>query len=266
MMDPAERELLADALRKTMTTAASGVELAVELAELGWADILADPAGDLVGPVFELLGETGAHAPLLNDVVLAAAGRPPGGTVPLPYAGGTWVVWERSDDPGDTVDEPLPVRPVATGEPLPLAAGRRAVGWWLVGTGRAMLELARAHALDRQQFGRPIAGFQAVRHKLAETLVALEGAAAALAVTGGDDDDDLSALLGKAAAGTAALTAARHCQQVLGGIGFTAEHDLHRHVKRALFLDGLLGSTRELTREAGATLRERGTAPRLADL
>ena len=39
-------------------------------------------------------------------------------------------------------------------------------------------------------------------------------------------------LLAKAAAGQAALTTARHCQQVLGGIGFTAEHQLHRHVKR----------------------------------
>jgi alkylation response protein AidB-like acyl-CoA dehydrogenase len=53
---------------------------------------------------------------------------------------------------------------------------------------------------------------------------------------------------------------------VLGGIGFTAEHDLHHHVKRALVLDGLLGSSRELTRKAGAGLRARGSAPRLANL
>lgn len=72
--------------------------------------------------------------------------------------------------------------------------------------------------------------------------------------------------MAKAAAGHAALTAARHCQQVLGGIGFTAEHGLHRHVRRALVLDGLLGSARELTREAGLLLRREGCAPRLADL
>ena len=53
---------------------------------------------------------------------------------------------------------------------------------------------------------------------------------------------------------------------ILGGIGFTAEHDLHHHVKRALVLDGLLGSSRELTRKAGAGLRARGSAPRLAEL
>ncbi|HXO11956.1 MAG TPA: acyl-CoA dehydrogenase, partial [Mycobacterium sp.] len=44
------------------------------------------------------------------------------------------------------------------------------------------------------------------------------------------------------------------------------EHDLHRHIKRALVLDGLLGSSRELTREAGATLRAKGFAPRLVQL
>ena len=44
----------------------------------------------------------------------------------------------------------------------------------------SMLSLARQHALDRVQFGKPIAGFQAVRHRLAETLVAIEGAEATL--------------------------------------------------------------------------------------
>ena len=98
-----------------------------------------------------------------------------------------------------------------------------------------------------------------------KTLVAIEGAEATLSLPG-DDNPDLTALLAKAAAGKAALTAARHCQQVLGGIGFTAEHDLHHHVKRSLVLDGLLGSSRELTRKAGAGLRARGSAPRLAQL
>jgi alkylation response protein AidB-like acyl-CoA dehydrogenase len=136
------------------------------------------------------------------------------------------------------------------------------LGWWLVGTSRVMLTLARQHALDRVQFGRPVASFQAVRHRLAETLIAIEGAEATL----GAATDDFGSLLAKAAAGQAALTAAKHCQQVLGGIGFTAEHELHQHVKRALLLDGLLGSARELTREAGARLRAEGSAPRLVHL
>jgi alkylation response protein AidB-like acyl-CoA dehydrogenase len=131
-----------------------------------------------------------------------------------------------------------------------------------VGSSRAMLSLACRHALDRVQFGRPIGSFQAVRHRLAETLVAVEGAESTLRAA----TDDLGCLLAKAAAGQAALTAAKHCQQVMGGIGFTAEHDLHRHVKRVMVLDGLLGSARDLTREAGATVRSRGYAPRLAHL
>jgi alkylation response protein AidB-like acyl-CoA dehydrogenase len=125
-----------------------------------------------------------------------------------------------------------------------------------------MLSLARSHALDRIQFGRPLASFQAVRHRLAETLVALDGAEATLLAA----RDDLSCLLAKAAAGHAALTAARHCQQVLGGLGFTAEHGLHRHVRRALVLDGLLGSSGELTREVGVLLRKERSAPRLVQL
>ncbi len=48
-----------------------------------------------------------------------------------------------------------------------------------------MLALARTHAMDRTQFGKPVAGFQD-RHKLAETLVAIEGAEAALGLSDGD--------------------------------------------------------------------------------
>ena len=175
------------------------------------------------------------------------------------------MVWDYSGASGHRRSGGLPLRRVDEGDPVRLVDARRAVGWWLVGSARAMLSLARQHALDRVQFGRPIAGFQAVRHRLAETLVAIEGAEATLNLPG-DDNPDLTALLAKAAAGKAALTAAKHCQQVLGGIGFTAEHGLHHHVKRVLVLDQLLGSSRELTKRAGAGLRARGSAPRLAQL
>ncbi len=268
-MDATEREALTETLGK-MTTAASGRTLDAALAEFGWPDLLTELPDVAVPIVFELLGRTGAHAPLLNDVLLDALGRPVGGTLPLPYTGGSWVVWDRTDRTSDALDSELPLRQVPAGEPVPLAAGRRALGWWLLGTGRAMLDLARSHVLDRVQFGRPLASFQAVRHRLAETLVALDGAEATLvaatAASTAEAGDELSALLAKAAAGHAALTAARHCQQVLGGMGFTAEHGLQRHVRRALVLDGLLGSSRELTREAGALIVENRTAPRLIQL
>ena len=249
-MDSAEIELLTTSLLKAMA-AASGQALDAALRALGWQEMLAEYPDVVVPLVFRLLGETGSHASLLNDLVDG----------PLPYTGGTWVVWEPNGS-GTGLDDELPLRRVPAGHSVPLAAARRAVGWWLVGTSRAMLALARTHVLDRIQFGRPLASFQAVRHRLAETYVVIEGAEATLRAA----TDDLGSLLAKAAAGQAALTAARHCQQVLGGIGFTAEHDLHRHVRRTLVLDGLLGSARELTREAGALVRVEGSAPRLVQL
>lgn len=262
-------QLLSDSVRTTMITA-SGQKLDAALTELGWHEMLGEIPEFAIPLVFELLGQTGAHAPVLNDVVLHAAGKLPGGVTPLPFTGDSWVVWKREDVAGSAIDDVLPIHPVAEGDSaahIGLAAGRQALGWWLVGSSRAMLSLARQHAVDRVQFGRHISSFQAIRHRLAETLVAIEGAEAALQTAAqSDDPDGLAALLAKAAAGQAALTAARHCQQVLGGTGFTAEHQLHHHVKRALILDGLLGSARELTRQAGKALMTKGFAPRIAQL
>ncbi len=266
-MDDGELGMLADTLEKSMSAAAAEGFPNVEdvLRDLGWLEMLDEIPAEATALVFRLLGETGTHAGVINDVVLASAGQAPGGTIALPYTGGHWVVWERTDGARSAMDPELPVCTVDAGSEMPLARGRLALGWWLTGSARAMLRLARQHAVDRVQFGRPIGSFQAVRHRLAETLVAVEGAEATLLVAQ-DDGTDLACLLGKAAAGQAALTAAKHCQQVLGGIGFTDEHDLHRHVKRTFVLDGLLGSARDLTREAGSVIRSRGHAPRLGNL
>jgi alkylation response protein AidB-like acyl-CoA dehydrogenase len=134
-----------------------------------------------------------------------------------------------------------------------VAAGQRAVAHELVGVSRTMLRQARDHAVDRIQFGQPIAMFQAVRHRLAEALVAVETADAALGAAW-QDSSALTAALAKAVAGRSARTVARHCQQVLAGIGFTTEHPFHRSFRRAHVLDHLLGDTRSLTRRIGADL------------
>jgi hypothetical protein len=142
-----------------------------------------------------------------------------------------------------------------------LSAGRVALAHELVGVSRAMLRLAREHAVTRIQFGRPIGSFQAVRHRLAECLVAIESAeAAAIAVIEAAEPDSGARVpapqagMAKALAGRNARTVARHCQQVLAGVGFTDEHDFHHCFRRVLTLDGLLGDARTLTRELGEEL------------
>jgi alkylation response protein AidB-like acyl-CoA dehydrogenase len=151
-------------------------------------------------------------------------------------------------------------QPKAADWPAAVALGQLALGHELVGAGRTMLELARTHALERMQFGRPIASFQAVRHRLAECLVALE-AAAALLDAAWEDPSAVTAAMAKAFAGRSARSVARHCQQVLAGIGFTTEHPLHRSVRRAIVLDQLLGSGAVLTRTLGTDVLSSATLP-----
>jgi hypothetical protein len=147
--------------------------------------------------------------------------------------------------------------------PSAMALAQIAVGHELAGASRRMLALAREHALDRIQFDRPIAMFQAVRHRLAETLVAIEAGAAALDAAWLEPTPQ-SASIAKAVNGRGARTAARHCQQVLAGIGFTTEHPLHRYIRRVLVLDELLGPARSLTRALGEdVLRTRELPPLL---
>ncbi len=135
----------------------------------------------------------------------------------------------------------------------------------LVGASRKALALAREHALERIQFGQPIARFQAVRHRLAETLVAIETATAVLDAAW-LDRSPVTAAMAKATAGRSARTVARHCQQVLAGIGFTTEHDLHRYVRRILVLDQLFGSHTTLTKHLGEELLATRTLPPLLPL
>ncbi len=109
-----------------------------------------------------------------------------------------------------------------------------------VGGARWCLETATEYAKVRVQFGRPIGQFQAVKHRLADMAVRVEQMTAvawdaAVAVESGDDD---GAALAVATAGALAfdgyVRCAEECLQLLGGIGFTWEHDVHLHLKRAL--------------------------------
>ncbi len=146
-----------------------------------------------------------------------------------------------------------------------LALGRRAVAHQIAGASRAMLDLARGHALERMQFGRPIARFQAVRHRLAESLVAVEALEAALTAAR-DEPSSETAALAKAAAGRTAHTVAGHCQQVLAGVGFTLEHRFHRFLKRTMALEGLFGSADEIVLDVGRRLLAERRVPTLIEL
>jgi hypothetical protein len=145
------------------------------------------------------------------------------------------------------------------------AAGQVALAHQTAGACRTMLELARAHALARVQFDRPIAHFQAVRHRLADALVAIEALDAGLDAAV-DAPGPMSAALAKALAGRAARATTTHCQQVLAGIGFTTDHAFHRFLKRTTVLDGLLGSTDQLTLAIGRELLRNREVPTLIEL
>ena len=121
------------------------------------------------------------------------------------------------------------------------------------------LRTAVDYAKVREQFGKPIGSFQAVKHLCAEMLCRVELATAvawdaAMAV---DDPDQLPAAAAVAAAVSldAAVETAKDCIQVLGGIGFTWEHDAHLYLRRAIALRQLLGgSARWRRRTAQLTL------------
>jgi alkylation response protein AidB-like acyl-CoA dehydrogenase len=120
---------------------------------------------------------------------------------------------------------------------------------------------AAEYARTRHQFGRPIGAFQAVKHLCAGLLCRAERAAAlawdaARAADEAPQELPLAAAAAAALALDAAVDNAKDCIQVLGGIGFTWEHDAHLYLRRALALRQLLGG--------GAAWRERTTALALA--
>lgn len=146
-----------------------------------------------------------------------------------------------------------------------VAGARRAIAYETAGAARAMLDLARTHALDRVQFGRPVARFQAVRHRLAEALVAIEALDATLHAAA-DAPGPQTAALTKIVAGRTARAVGTHCQQVLAGVGFTTEHPFHRYLKRTMLLDGLFGAADDLALAVGRTLLATKTVPTLVEL
>ncbi len=284
-MDPEELALFRESLRQA-TANHTGKALDDALDELGWRDALTADRRAAVSALFDLQGRANATSSALDWVMAGALGvhgpvvLPPLGSWEQPRQRGlaTFAFANRAPDgvvvtPVSGIDPALGMVEV-TGDlgasasdawPDTVAAGQLALAHELVGASRTMLQLARDHAVERVQFGRPIAAFQAVRHRLAESLVAIEAADAALGAAW-EVGSPQTAAMAKAVAGRNARTVARHCQQVLAGIGFTTEHPFHRYLRRVLVLDALLGDTRALTQQLGDELLSRRRLPPLLPL
>jgi alkylation response protein AidB-like acyl-CoA dehydrogenase len=132
-----------------------------------------------------------------------------------------------------------------------------------VGVCQAIFDVAIDHAKTRRQFGVPIGSFQALKHKFADMLVAIERAratcyVAALAIAEDDDRRAIMASMAKAAAGDCQRLVAQEGIQIMGGMGYTWEHDMHLYVKRAMANDGVFGTAAQHRQQVAELLLSPG--------
>lgn len=263
-------------------------ELWAELGDAGVFSLLVDDFGwRSVAVVFEELGAAGVPGPLVWS--LLAAGLIDGASDGSKVVGGlTWptkgapVVIEHPDHSDvllvsnadglfraevpscEASTWPLdPLTPVGItsqlvlGERLGSATAARslelggALATAAIATGlaRRCTEMSVAYAMERQQFDRPIASFQAIKHICADMAVRVELArnalhtAAVVLDEAGEGDPVRSISTAKLLAGEAAVLNGRAATQVHGGMGFTWEVDVHLYLKRAWVVDTHFGSS-----------------------
>lgn len=187
----------------------------------------------------------------------------------LPVAGldeGKWVVLDASQLEIEQVKSVDLLRPIANvrANAVEIGADRvlanlsestgRAIATTLmsaeaVGLARWATDTAAAYAKIREQFGRPIGQFQAIKHKCAEMIATTERATAAVwdaaRALVDDDEYEFAAAVAATLAPAAAQKCAQDCIQVHGGIGFTWEHDTNIYYRRALGLVAAFGRATE---------------------
>ncbi|MBE1550131.1 alkylation response protein AidB-like acyl-CoA dehydrogenase [Mycobacterium sp. OAS707] len=201
-------------------------------------------------------------------------GAEPQGVLLLP-AGDTWLLVDAAAD-GVTLESlkatdfsrPLArvVLDSAPAEALDVSAQRvedlaaTVLAAEAAGVARWTLQTATEYAKVREQFGKPIGSFQAIKHMCAEMLLRSEqisvAATDAAAAVANPDERQLSVAAAVAAATAieAAKANAKDCIQVLGGIGITFEHDAHLYLRRAYGISQFLGGlSRWLRRVAALT-------------
>ncbi|WAJ44820.1 acyl-CoA dehydrogenase [Mycobacterium sp. Aquia_216] len=215
----------------------------------------------------------GSQASGTVDFALGAAD---GGVLLLP-AGPKFVLVDTGSDgvrlePLQAADFSRPLaRVVLTSAPAtPIAASRERVeelaatvlAAEAAGITRWCLDTAVDYAKVREQFGKPIGSFQAVKHLCAEMLCRAEQAevAAADAARAAADSDDrqfsIAAALGASVGIAAAKANAKDCIQVLGGIGCTWEHDAHLYLRRAHSIGRYLGGAERWLRRITALTQD----------
>ncbi len=257
-----------DALRAALADGSRTAALVARLTEpydgASAAGVAAD--GDRLTGTVEHVPDAGAA-----DVLVVAAAGPEGPVLAVVDRGADGVRVQRCG----SFDVTRPVARVvldgATGTVLATGADAdgalrhafRTAGALLAaeqaGIARRLLDLTVAYAKERLQFGRPIGSFQAVKHRCADMLVAVEQArtAALHAAWAVDDprvdDADLAVSIAQATCSETAYRVAADAVQLHGGIGFTWEHVAHLYYKRAVADAALLGSA-EAHRERIAAL------------
>lgn len=135
----------------------------------------------------------------------------------------------------------------------------------IVGILDTVLDMTIRWALDRYSFGRPLASYQALKHRLADMKMWLE---ACRAISGGAVDDiaagkpdaALTVSAAKSYLGEHASMLAHECVQLHGGIGITWEHDLHLFLRRITLYRSMFGTPAQHHRAIYARLRDGGSA------
>jgi alkylation response protein AidB-like acyl-CoA dehydrogenase len=251
-----------------------------ELAELGWlgVSVAEEEGGAGLGfleeaVLLEELGRALYPGPYFSTVVLALPALPAEERARLAAGEVRWsaevdglvpdlALVERvvtADGAAAAAGETLPTMDstrrlgrlaAAPHEPLPGGIDRPRLRAALavegVGIAQRALEYGVEHAKERMQFGKPIGVYQAVSHSLVDAFMATELARslaywAAWCVAEADEERAIAAAAAKAYAAGAAVSACERSIQVLGGIGFTWEHPLHRYYKRAQWIQAFDG-------------------------
>lgn len=137
-----------------------------------------------------------------------------------------------------------------------------AVAAYLIGLSERMIDVAAEYARQREQFGKPIGAFQAVKHLMADALLQVEFAKAptyraAWSLSNGEPTASRDASMAKALANEAAYRTSRSTMQVHGGIGYTWEADLQLWMKKAWALMRAYGDTAWHRRRVSAAVLSR---------